>query len=293
LKKVFLIVLAMIICAALFGCSDDDKSIIIGTKDFTEQHILGDILKLYIEDNTNIEAALVTDLATELIFAAIRTGVIDLYVDYTGTIYSFATVRSESGTPADIFRIVSNTVDERYDLYMFDPLGFNNSYQLAVRRELAEEYGLKTLSDLATVSENFVFGGGAEIVRRNDGLPNLQILYDMNFKDVRILDGIDRYLAISQDEIQVSEVFSTDGHLVTYDLVVLVDDKHFFPPYEGVVIIRKDTMEKFPELHRLLETLSGTMTDETMRELNYRVDVLGNTPQMAADHFLRNKNLIS
>ena len=292
MKKVFLIVLAMIAFASLFGCSDDDNSIVIGTKDFTEQYILGDILKIHIEENTNIEATLMFDLATEVIFAALRTGVIDVYVDYTGTIYSYATIRSETGTPREIFEITSRTVDERYDLHMFEPLGFNNTFMLAVRRDTAEEYNLRTISDLAKISENLVFGGGAEIIRRNDGLPNLKILYDMSFKEEIALDGVERYLAISRDEIQVSEVFSTDGHLLTYDLVVLEDDKNFFPPYEGVIIIRKDTMESFPELQRILGNLSGAITDEAMRELNYRVDVLGDSPYEVADYFLRRINLI-
>ena len=292
MKKIFLVVFALIVCASLFGCSDDDNSIIIGTKDFTEQHILGNILKLYIEENSNIDTTLMTDFATEMIFAALRTGVIDVYVDYTGTIYSNTITSSESGTPEEIFETVSSTINERYDLHMFEPLGFNNTFQLAVRRDTAEEHNLKTISDLANVSEDLIFGGSAEIIRRSDGLPNLKRLYGLNFKEERAIDGVDRYLAISRDEIQISEVFSTDGHLLTYDLVVLEDDKNFFPPYQGVIIIRNDTENKHPELQKILEKLSGVITDETMRELNYRVDVVGDSPYVVADYFLRKNDLI-
>jgi len=287
-----LIVLILLFCTALFACSDGSIDIVIGTKDYTEQHILGNILEQYIESNTNIKTTLKIDMASDLIFSAIRTGAVDIYVEYTGTIYGYYFALSDSKNPDDVFDVASNTISENYSLHMFAPLGFNNTYQLAVRRDTAEKHGLRTISDLAKVSEDLVFGGSAEIIRRSDGLPNLKILYDMSFKKEIALYGVDRYLAIARDEVQVCEVFSTDGHLLTHDLVVLEDDKNFFPPYQGVIIMRDETIEKHPELQRILEKLSGMITDEIMRELNYRVDVLGDSPQEVAKYFLVKNGLI-
>ena len=292
MKKLSLILFTLVLCATIFGCSDESDEIIIGTKDYTEQYVLGNILELYIESNTNIKTTLKTDLASDMIFSAIRTGVIDLYVDYTGTIYGYYFALSDSTDPEEVFNVASSSIAEKHGLHMFSPLGFNNTYQLAVRRNTAEEHDLRTISDLARVSEHLIFGGSAEIIRRSDGLPNLKILYDMSFKKEVALYGVDRYLAITRDEVQICAVYSTDGHLLTSDLVVLEDDRNFFPPYQGVIIIREDTMDRHPELQRILEKLSGTITDETMRELNYRVDVLGDTPREVAEYFLKKNNLI-
>jgi osmoprotectant transport system permease protein len=163
---------------------------------------------------------------------------------------------------------------------------------LAVRTDTAETYGLRTFSDLARVSSNFVFAGSAEILIRNDGMPNLKRLYQMSFKEERVLDGVDRYHAIDNDEIQVTEVFTTDGSLLKHDLVVLEDDMTFFPPYQGVVIIRNETLDKHPVLRDVLGRLTGVLTDDVMRDLNYKVDVLGESPETVARNFLRLKNLI-
>jgi len=292
LKKVSLIILAVIICASVFGCTVKDNTIVIGTMDYTEQYILGYMLSLYIEDNTNIKTTITVDLASDMIFAAVRAGVVDTYVDYTGTIYRYYFALSETGTAEEIFEITSNVVREDFDLHMFDPLGFNNTYQLAVRRDTAAEFNLRTISDLEGVSDDFIFGGSGDLIRRGDGLPNLKRIYNISFKEEIPLFGVDRYDAISRDEIQVVGAFSTDGHLVAHDLVILEDDKNFFSPYEGVIIIREETMDRFPELQRILGKLSGLITDEAMRELNYRVDILGNTPLEVAEYFLKKNNLI-
>ena len=292
MKFLLFIIIALILCMPLIGCADDAEGIVIGTMDYTEQYILGSMLSQYIEANTNIKTTLTVDLASDMIFAAITTGSVDTYVEYTGTIFGYYFALSEPGTAEEIFEITSGVIKKEYDLYMFDPLGFNNTYQLAVRRDTATEFNLKAISDLAGVSDNFIFGGSSGLIRRDDGLPNLKRVYNIRFKEEIPVFGIDRYLAISRDEIQVAGVFSTDGNLVSHDLVILEDDKNFFPPYEGVIIIREEIINKFPELQRILSKLSGTITDEAMRELNYRVDILGDSPEEVAEYFLKRNNLI-
>jgi len=264
----------------------------VGAKDFTEQHILGHMLELYIEANTKLNVDLKIDMASDVIFAGMRTGVIDIYVEYTGTVYGSYLVRSDSRNPEEVFNVTSTTLLDRYDIRMLDPLGFNNAYHLAVRRDTSVLHGLRTISDLAKVSSDFIIGGSAEFLTRSDGVPNLKLAYGMNFRAERAIDGTDRYVAITNDEIQVTEVFSTDGHLIANDLVVLEDDLHFFLPYQGAIVIRGEIAEQHPELVTALSKLSGLMSDDVMTTLNYRVDVLGESPRDVAEGFLKLNNLI-
>jgi osmoprotectant transport system substrate-binding protein len=233
-----------------------------------------------------------TDMTSGVIFAGIRTGVIDLYVEYTGTIYASYLTLSHTDDPKEVHEISERELSSRYNLLMLDPLGFNNTFCLAVRTDIATQFNLRTFSDLATVSSELIIGGSTEFLTRFDGLPNLKKLYDMSFKDEVVLSGTERYTAIAANEIQVTDAFSTDGLLLEHDLVVLEDDKSFFPPYEGVIIIRQDAAEEHPELLDVLEKLAGRLSDDVMRDLNYRVDVLGESPSDVAEWFLRENGFI-
>jgi osmoprotectant transport system permease protein len=289
MKKAIILIICVFI---MFGCMQKEPDLVIGTKDFTEQYILGYILMLYIEANTDLTAVYKNDLGSDVIFASIRTGVVDLYVDYTGTIYGSYFKLSDTKNAGEVYEVTARELLNRYDLIMLEPLGFNNTYGLAMRTETAERYDIRTISDLARVSSDLVFGGGSEMLTRFDGMPNLKRLYNIGFKDEIMIDGHERYMYIAEDRIQVAEVYSTDGKLKEYDLLVLEDDKQFFPPYEGAVIIRTDTAERFPVLLEILDKLNGIITTETILNLNYMVDVLGETPRYAADYFLRTHGLI-
>jgi osmoprotectant transport system permease protein len=213
-------------------------------------------------------------------------------VEYTGTAYGNYLRLSETLSAEEIYEISVRELDGRHNLRMLDKLGFNNTYSLAVRTDIATEYNLRTISDLAQVSSNLKFGGSSEILSRFDGLPNLKRLYVMHFAEEIPMDGISRYEAIAKDEVQVIEAYSTDGMLLNFDIVVLEDDLGFFPPYHGAIIIRNETVEAHPELLNVLQKLSGVLTDEIMRDLNYRVDVLGELPKNVAENFLRANNFI-
>jgi len=299
MKKICKILVLILLCAVLAGCSSSRGSVVVGAKDYTEQHIMGNILTLLIENNTNIEVTLKIDLGSEMIFAGISTDLLDLYIEYTGTIYAnhlkYYDSHSDFGeTPtADaVFETSRRVLAEDYNIRMLDKLGFNNTFALAVRADMAAVFNLDSISDLAKVSSDFIFGGGNEILSRSDGIPTLKILYDMNFKKEVVLNGNDRYFAIANDEVHVIEAFSTDGMLLEYSLVVLDDDKNFFPPYHAVPVIREEIAEKFPELVDVISELTGQITDDIMRSLNYKVDVQGQDPKVVAEEFLREINLI-
>jgi len=291
--KQLLIVLLLIVCLLPVGCgSNQQESIIVGSKDYTEQFILGNMLALLIEDNTDLSVTFQTNMASHVIFAAISTGALDVYVEYTGTIYGSHLMRSEAKTPDEVYDISAEELRDRFDLLMLDPLGFNNTYGLAMRADTAARYNIRTYSDLAEVSSDFIFGGSAEIIGRNDGLPNLQKVYGMNFKGTRFAEEIERYSVLMNDEAQVIEIHSTEGMLTEHDVVVLEDDKHSFPPYYGVILIRNEIAEKHPELLEVLERLSGAITDEAIRILNHKVDVLDESPRDVAEAFLRENGFI-
>jgi len=292
MKKTILLILFLVILGVIYGCAEREPDITVGTKDFTEQYILGNILALLIEEHTDLTVAYKSDLSSDVIFAGIRTGVVDLYVDYTGTVYGSYLRLSETLSGEEIFEITVRELNERYDLRMLDKLGFNNTFALAVRADIASEYNLRTISDLAHVSSDFAFGGSSEILSRFDGLPNLKRLYNMSFAEEIPMNGIDRYNAIANDEVQVIEAFSTDGMLLNFDIVVLEDDLGFFSPYHAAIIISNETAEEYPELLSVLQKLSGVLTDEIMRELNYKVDVLDELPEDVAEEFLRANNFI-
>jgi len=299
MRKIMLIIAFFIVFAMLAGCSKSGGSIVVGAKDYTEQFVLGNILTLLIEKNTNLTVSLITDMSSDVIFAGITTGAIDLYVEYTGTAYSnhlkLYTGNADDGetrSAEEIFNFTKEILRENFSILMMDKLGFNNTYIMAVKSDKAAEHNLRTISDLASVSSNYIFGGSSEILSRNDGIPNLKIVYDMDFKDIKVLDGVDRYIAIANDDVQITEAFSTDGMLLEYELAILDDDKQFFPPYHAAIVIREEIAEEHPELMEVLEKLSGLLTDDVMRTLNHKVDVLGMEPKEVAEGFLRVNNLI-
>jgi osmoprotectant transport system permease protein len=282
-------VLAVVLLA---GCADKERKIVVGAKTFTEQDILGNMLQIYLGEKSGFNVDYKPGMSSNVLFAAAKSGDIDLFIDYTGTVYGNYLGYSEMKGAEEVFDISAREIKEKFKLLMLKPLGFNNTYTLSVRMDTAEKYRLKTYSDLAKVAENLVLGGTFEFLNRNDGAPNLKKVYNMTFKGETAVDGTLRYIAMENDEIQVSDAFSTDGLLVKYNLTVLEDDKKFFPPYHAVPVIREETAEKYPELVPLLDKWEKLFTDAVMRDLNYKVDGLQEDPAAVAREFLKSRGLI-
>ena len=293
MKKLLLILPLLILITALAGCvSPQKETITVGSKDYSEQDILGNMLVLLIEAHTDLTVIHMDNMVSHVIFPAITTGALDVYVEYTGTIYGNFFNLSDTNDATEIFNTSAALLNEMYDVRMLGKIGFNNSFGLAVRQDTAQQYGLRTFSDLAEVSSNMIFCGSAGIISRNDGLPNLKRLYNMSFLEEIVLHNEERYIALINDYAQVAEVFTTDGLLFEHDVVVLEDDKNFFPPYHAVVIARNEILEKHPELINVLELLTNRISDDVMRALNHRVDVGNETPREVAESFLRANGLI-
>jgi osmoprotectant transport system permease protein len=270
----------------------EDK-IVIGSKNFSEQLILGNMLADLVEDQTDLQVERKLNLGgSQVAFGALKSGDIDMYVEYTGTGLVNILNQPPESNPDKVYNYVEKEFKQKYGINLLKPLGFNNTYALAVRQDTAKEYHLNTISDLAKVSGNLTMGPTIEFPNREDGLIGLTKTYNMSFKDVKPVDGGLRYTALQNQKSDVIDAFSTDGLLEAFHLKVLKDDQHFFPPYYAVPIIKEETLKEHPELKKVINSLSGKLTDEKMRELNYKVDSLKQSPDKVAKDFLEKEGLL-
>jgi osmoprotectant transport system permease protein len=276
-----------------YSRAEAKDKIVIGSKNFSEQLILGNMLADLIEDKTNLQVERKLNLGgTQVAFSALKNGNIDMYVDYTGTGLVDILKKNPDSNPDRVYQTVQKDFNQQYGIELLKPLGFNNTYALAVRQDTGKQYGLNTLSDLAKVSNKLILGPTIEFPNRKDGLIGLSNAYQMQFKDVKAVDGGLRYSALNNQKSDVIDAFSTDGLLEAFKLKVLKDDKHFFPPYYAVPMIKEKTLKEHPELKKVINSLSGKLTDEKMRELNYKVDSLKQSPAKVAQDFLKSEGLI-
>lgn len=269
------------------------KVITIGSKDFTEQEILGNILSELIERKTDISVNRKFALGgTQVIFSAMKSGDVDMYVSYSGTAYGDVLKYKPISDVEEVYNTVKKDYKNKYNIEVLKQMGFNNTYTLAVTKETAEKYNLKTISDLAKVSNNLTATTTLEFLNREDGLVGLAKKYNFKFKDTVGIDGSPRYAALMNKESDVIDAFSTDGLLKKYDLSVLKDDKNFFPPYYAIPVIRAETLKKYPEIQPLVEEVGDLLNDEVMTVLNYEVDELKKDPKDVAVEFLQKNGLI-
>ncbi|OCA85740.1 ABC transporter permease [Bacillus sp. FJAT-27225] len=277
----------------LYNNAAAGEKITIGSKNFAESIILGNMLADLVEAHTDLEVERKLNLGgTQVAFSALRTGDIDAYVEYTGTALVSMLKKPVTNDPEEAFSTVKKDFSEQFDIATLDQLGFNNTYVLATTQETADKYGIESFSDLAKISQELTAGTTIEFTNRPDGLPGLLEAYNMEFGNSKAVDGGLRYTAIQSGETHVIDAFATDGLLEEFKLKVLEDDKGFFPPYYAVPIVREDTLEKYPELEKALNMLAGKLNDEAMRELNNKVESLDQSPEKVAKEFLEEQGLI-
>jgi len=246
--------------------------IVVGSKNFEESRLLAEMFAQLLERRTGLTVERRLGLAgTQVCFEALKSGAIDLYPEYTGT--GLVTLLGEppKGSPSDILSRVRGAFLTRWDLWWLSPLGFENSFEVAVPRELAEREHLVTLSDLARVAPLLTAGFGYEFVGRQDGLLGLQKVYGLQFKQVQPMQQAIQYQAAGARRIDALDVYTTDGRLVLYNLTVLKDDKGFFPPYQAVPLARGATLRRHPEIAQALALLGGALDEDRMRALNLRL----------------------
>lgn len=294
LKVVGVIIL---ICAIIAGAisifSGEKETITIGSKNYTEQLILGNMYAELVEEHTDIKVEKKLNLGgSSVAFNALKAGELDMYVDYTGTILVNIMNEKPIKDEKKVYDYVKKNMKEEYDISVLESLGFNNTYTLAMKPEVAKKYNINTISDLSKHSSELVISPTLEFENREDGLSGLNNHYSMQFKESKAMDGAIRYTALDNNESQVVDAFATDGLLKKFGLKVLEDDKNFFVPYYAVPLVNDDTLEKYPEIGDVFNMLAGKIDEDIMSDLNYQVDELGKSPEEVAHKYLLDEKLI-
>ena len=258
----------------LAGCSTKSSGLSIGSKNFTEQLVLGELLAQYLARFTSVPIEKRFYLAgTYICQQALLSGRIDMYVEYTGTALVAILKQPPSSDHAAVFNTVKSLYASKFGLEVFPSLGFDNTFAMVMRGADARRLSLKTLSDAARVAPQLRLGVGYEFMERADGYKGLVSTYGLKFKEApRVMDLGLLYRALENNQIDMAAGSNTDGLIAALDLVVLEDDKHYFPPYDAVPIVRRETLQRHPEIGQALRQMSGQITAQEMRRMNYAVD---------------------
>ncbi|MEG4347181.1 glycine betaine ABC transporter substrate-binding protein [Microcoleus sp. A003_D6] len=276
---------------AVAGCtSSSEKRVVVCSKDFTEQVILAEILAQHIEAKTDIKVERELNLGGSLCHQSLTAGKIDLYVEYTGTGFTNILKQKPISDPKKVLDYLKQEYPKQFKAEWTQPLGFNNSFAIVVRGDDAKKLNLQTLSQLGKAAPKLRAGFGPEFKDREDGFPGLAKTYGIKFaqEPKELLLGL-LYQALQQKEVDVIAGNTTDGLIQSLGLVVLKDDKNYFPPYEAVPVVRSQILEKYPELRQVLAELGGKISEEDMRKLNYQVDGKQQEAGQVAREFLLQK----
>jgi osmoprotectant transport system substrate-binding protein len=286
------VVSAWVLALGSCGAVRHDE-IVVGSKNFSEQALLGEIVAQQLEARTHREVTRRFYLAGSYICQqALLAGRMDLYVEYTGTALTAILHDPLQADPAAVYERVRSEYQRRFGLDVLPSLGFNNTFAIVVRGEDARRLHLKTISDAAPFAHDWRAGFGYEFMERPDGFKGLAQTYRLSFAETpRILDLGLLYRALLEKQVDIVAGNSTDGLLAARDLTMLADDRHYFPPYEAVPVVRPDAWARFPEMRAALLELAGKINDEEMRRMNYEVDGEHRDIADVAREFLRAKGL--
>ncbi|MGB7463515.1 MAG: glycine betaine ABC transporter substrate-binding protein [Candidatus Acidiferrum sp.] len=251
-----------------------ERKITIGSKFFTEQVLLAELLAQHIEARTGIPVERKTNLGgTLLVHKALLAGELDLYVEYTGTALTAVLNETPSGDSSAVYARVKSLYAERFLLEVTEPLGFENTFAMVIRGDDAQRFHLRTMSDLVPIAPKWRVGVGYEFLERPDGFRGWSERYGLHFADKpRVMDLGLIYRALVDHQVDIVAGNSTDGLIESLGLVALQDDKHYFPPYDAVPIVRQSTLARFPQLRGALAELAGKISASDIRRLNYAVE---------------------
>jgi osmoprotectant transport system substrate-binding protein len=280
--------------AVLLSCGPPrENRIVIGSKNFTEQLILGELIAQQIENKTGLHVERRFYLAGSYIcHQAILGGRIDIYPEYTGTALTAILKQNPEGNREQVFNRVKNEYATRFDLAVGPPFGFNDTFAIEIRGEDARRLDLKTISQAARYTPQWRAGFGYEFMERPDGYQGLAATYGLHFAGPpRIMDLGLLTRALKDKQVDLIAGNTTDGLIPALDLFVLEDDRHYFPPYEAVPIIRQQMLARHPEVKQALDALAGKISDDDMRQLNYAVDGQHRDAKEVVQEFLKRKGL--
>ncbi len=279
---------------SLIGCgANSEKRIAIASKNYTEQVILGELLAQHIEAKTNIKVDRKLNLGgTFVCHQGIQAGEIDIYPEYTGTAFTAILKNRPINDPKLVSQQVKQAYAQKFNLTWTAPLGFNNTFAITIRNEDAQKYKLTTISEAAKYTPQWRAGFGYEFTERADGYTGLAKAYNLRFAEPpKPMDLGLTYRALADKQVDLIAGDSTAGLIANLNLVVLKDDKNYFPPYEAAIVVRSATLEKYPELNQALQELTGKISESEMRKLNYLVDGEKKDVKQVVAEFRRAKNL--
>lgn len=293
-KRIFVLILMLFTVVLAIGCEKEERKVVVASKPHSEQYILSEMICQLIEAKTDIEVEKKFGIGggTANIHPAITSGEIDIYPEYTGTGWMFVLKKNPIKDPEELYEKTKELYLSEYNIVWLDKYGFNNTFALVINENEAIEKGIDSYSDLGKISNNYIFGAEYDFFERDDGYNGLKNTYQFEFKDNKELDIGLKYQAIANGEVDVINAFSTDGLIKEYGLKVLKDDKNYFNAYECATLIRKETLEKYPELEVLLNSLGNQISDREMQELNYKVEKENILPEKVAEEFLKKKGLL-
>jgi osmoprotectant transport system permease protein len=234
---------------------------------------------------------------TSFLFSALDNDQVDIYPEFTGTVLeSLVDVPEKTASQKldsdETYTEAVNLLQDQFEMTLLQPMAYQNTYALAVKKEFAEENGLTTISDLKKIENQIKAGFTLEFIDRTDGYAGIQELYGLDFPSVQSMEPALRYQAINNGDINLLDAYSTDSELRQYGLVILEDDQELFPPYQGAPLMKEAFAKEHPEVVRALEKLAGKITEEQMSEMNYQVNVEGKNPAEVARTFLIDEGLI-
>ena len=284
------VILALALNVLSAGCSRENR-IVIGSKNFTEQIILGELIAQHLERHTDLEVDRRLNLGgTFVCHEGMIAGQLDIYVEYTGTAQAAILKEPPSNDPEAVLAAVRSAYLDQFGVEWTEPLGFNNTFAIIVRGDDASDLGLETISDAAPHTADWSAGFGYEFIEREDGYPGLRETYGLQFPTApRVMDLGLTYRAVADGDIDLIAGNSTDGLIDALGLVILEDNLRYFPPYDAVPLIRTEVAEAHPEVREALRILDGQITESDMRRMNYRVDGEREDVKVVVREFLETK----
>jgi glycine betaine/choline ABC-type transport system substrate-binding protein len=294
-KEITCTLLVFLFLGPISGCGRRDNRIVVGSKNFTEQLVLGEMFAQVIEARAHLEVERRFYLAgTFICHQAILAGRIDLYPEYTGTALTAVLKEPPGRDKQEVYRRVKQGYESRFGLTLGPPLGFDDTFAIVIRGEDARKLNLHTLSQAAAYTPQWRAGFGYEFMERPDGYKGLVATYGLRFAEApRIMDLGLITRALKEHQVDLIAGNNTDGLIPALDLFVLEDDRHYFPPYEGVAIVRQELLKTHPEVGTALNALSGAISDQDLRRLNYAVDGEHQDVVVVVRDFLRERKVIN
>jgi len=293
-----LLLLSLLTVFTVIACNGSETgttggAIKVGSKDFTEQFILGEMYALVLE-NEGLPVERKLNLGgTPVAQKSLESGEIDVYPEYTGTGLLTVLKLPANSNQQQVYRTVAAAYKQKFNLVWLEPAPMNNTQALAMTQSGAKKYGIQTISDLVAKASQLTMIGTPEFEAREDGLPGLKKVYgDFKFKKYIPADPGLRYKTLQDGQADVVEAFGTDGEIGAFKLVVLKDDQGLFPPYQVAPVVRQEALDANPKVREILNTLAPKLTDGTMRRLNYEVSGKQREPAEVAKEFLTQAGLL-